>query len=93
MNVRYNKAVQAIAIAWFVILSTGQIVKAAEPAESWPQWHGPTRDCFVGGSAWPTSLGKDHLKLFLARRSGARLLRANCGGKSRLRGRNQGRED
>jgi len=30
---------------------------------NWPQWHGPTRDCLVGGPAWPTSLGKDHLKL------------------------------
>ena len=63
MNVRYIKAVLAIAVAWCVIVSIVQIAKAAEPAGTWPQWHGPTRDCFVGGPAWPTSLGKDHLKL------------------------------
>ena len=63
MNMHYNKAVLAIATAWFVIVSAGQIAKAEELAEIWPQWRGPTRDGFVGGSAWPTSLGKDHLKL------------------------------
>ena len=57
---RYIKAVLAIATVLFV---TGQIAKAADPTERWPQWHGPTRDCFVSGPAWPTSLGKDHLKL------------------------------
>jgi outer membrane protein assembly factor BamB len=36
--------------------------EAAEPTANWPQWHGPTRDCRVGGPAWPKSLGEDHLK-------------------------------
>ena len=36
---------------------------AAEPAETWPQWRGPTRDGFVTGPDWPTSVGEDHLKL------------------------------
>jgi len=37
-------------------------VNAAASAENWAQWHGPTRDCIVKGSAWPKSLGKDHLQ-------------------------------
>ncbi len=52
-----------VAAALAVLLAFVPIGKAAEPAPTWPQWHGPTRDCFVGGSTWPTSLGKDHLKL------------------------------
>ena len=35
----------------------------ADPAETWPQWRGPTRDGFVRGTTWPTSLAEDHLKL------------------------------
>ncbi len=35
----------------------------ADPAEMWPQWRGPTRDGFVRGATWPTSLAEDHLKL------------------------------
>ena len=62
-NVRCIEAVLATAVAWFIIVSTGQFAGAAEPTATWPQWHGPTRDCLVGGAAWPTSLGKDHLKL------------------------------
>jgi len=41
----------------------GSAGQAAEPAETWPQWRGPTRDGFVRGPAWPTSLAEDHLKL------------------------------
>ena len=59
----YRKTILAIAVAWCVIVSIGQIAKAIEPADTWPQWHGPTRACFVGGPAWPKSLDKDHLKL------------------------------
>jgi len=36
---------------------------AAEPAETWPQWHGPTRAGFVRETAWPASLSQDHVQL------------------------------
>ena len=63
MKMRYSKAIPTLAVAWLVIVSNGWIAKAAEPAETWPQWRGPTRDGFVGGPAWPTNLGQDHLQL------------------------------
>ena len=63
MRVSYSKAVLALAVAWGLIANTWQVAMAAERVETWPQWRGPTRDGFVGGSAWPTSLGQDHLKL------------------------------
>ncbi len=37
--------------------------RAADPTETWPQWRGPTRDGFVRGATWPTSLAEDRLKL------------------------------
>lgn len=37
--------------------------RGTEPAEAWPQWRGPTRDGFVRGTTWPTSLAEDHLRL------------------------------
>ena len=36
--------------------------RAADPTETWPQWRGPTRDGFVRGATWPTSLADEHLK-------------------------------
>ena len=67
--------------------------RAAEPALTWPQWHGPTRDCFVGGPAWPTSSGKGPFETALARRSGTGYSGPDCGRRPRLRGRNQGKEN
>ena len=63
MNTYCLRTCKLVAAALAVLLAFVPSGKAAEPAPTWPQWHGPTRDCFVGGSTWPTSLGKDHLKL------------------------------
>ena len=41
----------------------GSASPAADPTETWPQWRGPNRNGFVGGTTWPTSLAEDHLKL------------------------------
>jgi hypothetical protein len=43
-------------------LLAGTVSSGAEPAETWPQWRGPTRDGFVRGTTWPTSLTEDHLQ-------------------------------
>lgn len=40
----------------------GTSSQGAEPAETWPQWRGPTRDGLVRGTTWPTSLTEDHLQ-------------------------------
>ncbi len=63
MNTYCLRTCKLVAAVLAVLLAFVPIGKAAEPVPTWPQWHGPTRDCFVGGSTWPTSLGKDHLKL------------------------------
>jgi outer membrane protein assembly factor BamB len=39
------------------------LVAVSAFAETWPQWHGPNRDCIIRGADWPKSLDKDHLKL------------------------------
>lgn len=52
-----------LALTLTLFLGLASTGKAAEPAQTWPQWRGPTRDGFVGGPTWPTSLGQDHLKL------------------------------
>lgn len=32
------------------------------PAEDWPQWRGPTRDCQIARTEWPDALDGDHLQ-------------------------------
>jgi outer membrane protein assembly factor BamB len=63
MNTQCLRTCLWIAVALAVYLHLAPVGKAAEPAATWPQWRGPTRDGIVGGPAWPTSLGPDHLKL------------------------------
>ena len=41
----------------------GTASPAADPTETWPQWRGPHRNGFVGGTTWPTTLAEDRLKL------------------------------
>lgn len=50
----------AAQVVWLGLACTSA---AAEPAATWPQWRGPTRDGFVSGADWPTSVGENHLKL------------------------------
>ena len=93
MNVRYSRVVQAMAVAWFVIVS------------GWADRRGSRGGGYLAGVArsdprllcrWTglaEELGKRSPQTPLARRSGARLLRADCGAGSRLRGRDQGKEN
>jgi outer membrane protein assembly factor BamB len=63
MRARFSRTLPWIAAAWAIFLIPGENGRATEPAATWPQWHGPARDCVVTGPTWPASLGKDHLKL------------------------------
>jgi outer membrane protein assembly factor BamB len=62
MNIHIVKTLSFVSIAWAMLIGQS---RGSEPisAETWPQWHGPNRDCIVAGSTWPKSLDKDHLKL------------------------------
>jgi hypothetical protein len=59
----FPKKLLLIGVVWVSLLFRGPVGGAAEPAQTWPQWHGPTRDCLVSGADWPKSLDKYHLKL------------------------------
>jgi outer membrane protein assembly factor BamB len=54
------RSVETVLMALTILNGPSQ---AAELTGTWSQWHGPNRDCGVGGPAWPTSLGRDHLQL------------------------------
>jgi outer membrane protein assembly factor BamB len=61
MRLRYWITFAAAPVA--LVLGLAAVGAAAEPAATWPQWRGPTRDGLVDGPAWPASLQADHLKL------------------------------
>ncbi len=63
MNTDWPRSCLLIAAALILFLDLAPSGQAGEPVQTWPQWRGPTRDGLVGGPAWPTSLGQDHLKL------------------------------
>jgi outer membrane protein assembly factor BamB len=53
-----------LAVVSLITGGLAPLATAAESAENWPQWRGPTRDGFVAGADWPTKLDKDHLISF-----------------------------
>ena len=59
-RVRHGRMSTAVA-SWIALLSTCAAVLAVDPApppaDTWPQWRGPTRDGQYAGPAWPDRLG------------------------------------
>jgi outer membrane protein assembly factor BamB len=63
VNSSCQRSLLLMTASWIAWLFPGPSGEAVEPATTWPQWHGPNRDCFVSRLDWPKSLDKDHLKL------------------------------